>query len=62
MVGFNARGSGALVFVAVLAFVIGLVGYVGLGWRFGETSDTLPMVLGVAFALVAVGVALRRRL
>ena len=40
--------------VGVLAFVVGLVGYVAFGWRFGDGTNS-PVAL--AFALLAVAVA-----
>ncbi|WP_254545195.1 hypothetical protein [Halomarina pelagica] len=53
--------SNTLRYLGLAAFVVGLVGYVALGWRFDSTAN--PIALG--FALVAVAVAvvstLRRR-
>ncbi|MCG1003967.1 MULTISPECIES: hypothetical protein [Halobacterium] len=40
--------------VAVLACLVGVVGYVALGWRFGD-GTTNPVAFGIA--VLAVGVA-----
>jgi len=46
--------SGRFTLVAVLACVIGVVGYVAFGWRFGD-GTTNPIAFSVA--LLAVGFA-----
>lgn len=43
-----------LQFVGLAIFVIGFVGYVVFGWRFGGTPDSTP----AALAVVAVAIAL----
>jgi hypothetical protein len=41
--------------------LVAVVGWVALGWGFGGTDDPGPLVLGGAFALVAVGWTVYRR-
>lgn len=41
-------------YIGGLAAVIGLIGYVVFGWRFGETEGALPGVLGIVFVIIAV--------
>ena len=41
--------------VAILAALVGLVGYTVFRWRFGEADGRLPFVLGLAVAVLAVG-------
>ncbi|MFC7199709.1 hypothetical protein [Halospeciosus flavus] len=48
--------------LGVIAALVGLVGYVVFGWRFGEGGGVVPNALGVAFALVAVVWTMYRRL
>jgi hypothetical protein len=45
----------------VAVAVVAVVGSVALGWEFGGTDDPVPPVLGAAFALVAVGWTVYRR-
>jgi uncharacterized membrane-anchored protein len=40
--------------VAVVAFLVGLVGYTAFGWRFGGGGNSVATTLGVGFAVVAV--------
>ncbi len=40
--------------VGVFAAIIGVIGYVVFGWRFGEADGILPFVLGAVFAGVAI--------
>lgn len=54
--------STALQYVGALVALVALVGYVVFGWRFGETDGTLPLAIGVACAIIAVGWTLYRRL
>ena len=42
-----------LQYVGVVAFAIGLVGYIAFGWRFDGTSEQLPAALAVVAAAVA---------
>ncbi|NIC00113.1 hypothetical protein [Halobacterium sp. R2-5] len=55
--------SGPFALVAVLACVLGVVGYVVFGWRFGD-GTTNPVAFAVAIAAVGVAVVatLRDRL
>ena len=56
------RSSSTLgVVVGLLAFVVGLVGYVFLGWRFGGGSSDFATVLAIVAVVVAVGVTLREQ-
>lgn len=47
--------SNYLALAGVLACIVGLVGYVVLGWRFGDGSSS---PIAVAIALVAVALAI----
>lgn len=40
---------------------VGLVGYLVFDWRFGENNSWLPLVLGIGFAIVAVGWTISKR-
>ncbi|NHN46597.1 hypothetical protein G9464_03165 [Halostella sp. JP-L12] len=51
----------ALTYVGVVAAVIGAIGFVAFGWRFGGDSGTVPTAVGVAFAAVAIVWTLYRR-
>jgi len=46
--------------VGVLAFLVGLVGYVVFGWRFDDGASN-PLGFGLALVAVAVAVALTVR-
>lgn len=48
--------------VGVFAAIIGIIGYVVFGWRFGESDGILPFVLGAVFAGVAIVWTLYQRL
>lgn len=60
-----ARGplpANARRFLGLVAAVVGVVGYVAFGWRFGDGgSGGLPFALGIAFCVVAAGLTLFRR-
>lgn len=56
------HASSLAVVLGVFAFAVGLVGYLGFGWRFGGESDPLAFGLGLVCAVVAVGFAVRNRL
>jgi multidrug transporter EmrE-like cation transporter len=57
------RSSSILgVVVGLLAFAVGLVGYVLLGWRFGGESSDFATALGLLAVVVAVVVTVRDRL
>jgi hypothetical protein len=47
--------STALRYVGGTVALVAIVGSVALGWEFGGTDDPVPLVLGAAFAVVAVG-------
>lgn len=48
--------------LGLAAAVVGVVGYVAFGWRFGDGgSGGLPFALGIAFCAVAVGLTIVRR-
>ncbi|WP_332899270.1 MULTISPECIES: hypothetical protein [unclassified Haladaptatus] len=55
-------GNSALRIVGLLAFAVGLVGFLVYGWRFDAGGDPLATTLGVGAALLAILVTLRRRL
>ncbi|WP_338729048.1 multidrug transporter [Haladaptatus sp. DJG-WS-42] len=54
--------NSALRVVGLLAFVVGLVGFLIYGWRFDTGGDPIATTLGVGAALLAILVTLRRRL
>lgn len=62
MPGPDASDSNLGALVGALAAVVGLVGYVAFGWRFGDASGAVPQGVGVAVALFAVLVVLYGRL
>jgi len=53
--------STALRHVGVAVALVAVVGSVALGWEFGGADDPVPLVLGAAFAVVAVGWTVYRR-
>ncbi|MFC6939865.1 multidrug transporter [Salinirubellus sp. GCM10025818] len=53
--------SSPLQYVGVAVALVAVVGSVALGWEFGGTGDTTPLVLGGTCAVVAVGWALYRQ-
>jgi len=55
--------TGRFTLLAVLACLIGVVGYVAFGWRFGD-GTTNPVAFAIAIGAVALAVAttLRDRL
>lgn len=57
----RASSSQTLQYVGVIAAVIGVIGYVVFGWRFGDTDAPLPFVFGVLCVGIAVGWELYRR-
>jgi hypothetical protein len=54
--------SRSLRYLGALVGLAGVVGYVAFGWGFGDTSGTLPLVIGILAALVAVLWTLYQRL
>lgn len=52
-------GSKLGTLAGLAAFAVGLVGYVGFGWRFG--GDGSPVATGLAFVAVAIAVGLTVR-
>ena len=57
----RASSSKSLQFIGALAAVVGVIGYVVFGWRFGETDGTIPFVLGAVCVVIAVGWELYQR-
>lgn len=57
------RGSSSrtLQYVGIIAAVIGVLGYVAFGWRFGDADATIPSLLGALCVIIAVGWELYRR-
>ncbi len=51
----------ALRYVGAAVALVAVVGSVLLGWEFGGTDGPVPFVLGAAFAVVAVGWTVYRR-
>jgi uncharacterized membrane protein YhhN len=60
MVG-GPGGGRVGVALGVAAFLVGIVGYVAFGWRFGGDGGTVPTVLGLLAVAVAVAVTVLRR-
>ena len=58
----RASSSQTLQYVGAIAAVIGVLGYVVFGWRFGETDAAIPFILGGFAAAIAIGWNLYRRL
>ncbi|WP_227355351.1 hypothetical protein [Haladaptatus salinisoli] len=52
--------SRPLQLVGLLAFVVGLVGYVVFGWRFDSSGSSIVTALGIAGALVAIALTVLR--
>jgi len=46
--------------LGVLAAIVGVIGFVFLGWRFGDGGGTLPGSIGIGVAAVAVVLVLYR--
>ncbi len=55
------RRSKLVVFVGVLAAVVGAIGYTMFGWRFGGEGPAIATWIGVAVAIFAVVVTIYRR-
>lgn len=45
----------------ILAAAIGLIGYTVFGWRFGEYDGSVPFIVGLLVAFVAVAWTLYQR-
>ncbi|MFB6267594.1 MAG: hypothetical protein ABEI31_08040 [Halodesulfurarchaeum sp.] len=60
MWGSRSRSPG-LKLLGVLAAVVGAVGFLVFGWRFGGGSGDLPFLLGVGAAILALGWSVYRR-
>jgi len=58
---YGFETSRALGAPGVLVAAVALVGTTVLGWRWGDASHVLPMVVGVGAAAVAVFATLRGR-
>lgn len=58
----RASSSRTLQYVGAITAVIGVIGYVNFGWRFGETDNAIPFVLGVICVGIAVGWELYQRI
>ncbi|MFC4357354.1 hypothetical protein ACFO0N_05250 [Halobium salinum] len=54
----DSRGLGF--YLGVATFVVGLAGYLLFGWRFGDGTDSVALLFGVAAAWAAVVLTLRR--
>lgn len=55
--------SELLTLVGVLACVVGVVGYVAFGWRFGDaTSSPIAIVVALVAVALAVGSTVQGRL
>lgn len=50
-----------LQYLGVLVAGIAVVGYVAFDWRFGETDGFVPLALGIACVIIAVGWTLYQR-
>ena len=57
----RSSGSRSLQYVGAAVALVAIVGSVALGWEFGGTDDTFPLVIGAVCAVVAVGWTLYRR-
>ena len=57
----NSR-SRLIQYVGILAFVVGVVGFVVFGWRFGSNGSPVESFLGVAGAVLAVVLVVGRYL
>ncbi|PHQ38076.1 hypothetical protein DJ69_13510 [Halorubrum persicum] len=53
--------SKPLQYVGALVALIAIVGYVVFDWRFGESDEIAPFVIGVVCAILAVGWTLYQR-
>lgn len=51
----RASSPQMLQYVGAIAAVIGIIGYVVFGWRFGETNTAIPFILGALGATIAIG-------
>lgn len=58
----RASSSQTLQYVGAIAAVIGVIGYVVFGWRFGETDATIPFFLGALGAAITIGWNLYHRI
>lgn len=58
----RASSPQTLQYVGAIAAVIGIIGYVVFGWRFGETNATIPFILDALGATIAIGWNLYRRI
>ncbi len=47
--------------LGVFAAIVGVIGFVFLGWRFGDTGGTVPESIGLGVTAVAVVLVLYRR-
>jgi hypothetical protein len=57
----RASESTSLRLIGAVAAVVGLVGYVVLGWRFDGTSGAVPTGLAVLAVAIALGATVYRR-
>jgi hypothetical protein len=62
MPGAGKSDSPVMQFVGAAVFVVAVVGAVLYGWTFGGSSGSLPTMIGVGVAVVAVGVTIYKRL
>lgn len=55
------NNSRPLPLVGALFAVVGIVGYVVFGWRFGGDSSTVANALAIVAVLIAIGATVWRR-
>ena len=60
MTGSSSQST-ALRYVGVAVALVAIVGSVALGWEFGGADDVIPLALGAACAVCAIGWTLYRR-
>jgi hypothetical protein len=57
----RSSASTSLRYVGAVVALVAVVGSVALGWEFGGTDDPVPVVLGAACVVAAVGWTVYRR-
>ena len=61
MPGAGRSESAVIRTLGAVVALLAVVGYLVFGWSFGGDSDIVPMVLGAAIAIVAIGWGLYTR-